>query len=159
MFSCPIIGRFRFFSLILVRAFKFLFSDWSTLLFIEVDISESNTKGCLVSILFLFIIPGHPFTFQILFIELEIFFARRLLPVGFRCKPLLPRFLAFIFLLTKMSISSWSRWLVSLLTINAAFPSSVRKVGVKITILQLGMLSVIKDLNVRRLSDIFYDVK
>lgn len=29
MFSCAIMGWFRFFSFILVRAFKFLFSSWS----------------------------------------------------------------------------------------------------------------------------------
>ena len=159
MFSCPIIGRFRFSSLILVRAFKFLFSGWSTLLFIEVGISESNTKGCSGSILFSFEIPGHPFAFQKLFIELKRFLARRLVPVGFRCKPLLPRFLALIFLLSIMPISSWRRWFVRWLTVNAAFPSSVRKVGVEITTLQLGSLSVIKDLSVIRLSNIFRDVK
>ena len=106
MFSCPIISRFWFFSLILVRGFKFLFSGWSKVLFIEVGISESNTKGCSGSILFSFMIPGHPFAFQKLFIELKRFLARRLVPVGFRCKPLLPRFLALIFLLSIMSISS-----------------------------------------------------
>ena len=106
MFSCPIIGQLRFFGLILVRLFKFLFSGWSTLLFIEVGISESNTKGCSGSILFSFEIPGQSFAFQKLFIELKRFLARRLVPVGFRCKPLLPRFLALIFLLSIMSISS-----------------------------------------------------
>ena len=59
-----------------VRAFKFLFSGWSTLLFIEVGISESNTKGCSGSILFSFEIPGHAFAFQKLFIELKRFLAR-----------------------------------------------------------------------------------
>ena len=57
IFSCPIIGWFQFFSLILIRAFKFIFSGWSTLLFIEVGISESNTKGCSSLILFPFKIP------------------------------------------------------------------------------------------------------
>ena len=103
-FSCPIIGRFRFFSLILVRAFTFLFSSWSSLLFIEVDTSESNTEGCSGSTLFSFTIPGHPFAFQKPFIELKRFFARRLVPIGFTGKPLLPIFLALIFLLSKMSI-------------------------------------------------------
>ena len=152
MFSCSIIDRFRFFSLILVRAFKFLFSGWPTLLFIEVGISESNTKWCSGSILFWFKIPGHPFAFQKLFIEFTRFFTRRLVPVGFRCKPLLPKFLALIFLQSIMSISSWRRWFVSWLTVNAAFPSSVRKAGVEITTLQFGRLSVINDLSVKRLS-------
>ena len=87
------------------------------------------------------------------------FFARRLVLVEFRCKPLLPRILALIFLLSIMSISSWRGWLVSWLTVNAAFPSSVRKVDVEITTLQLGRLSLIKDLSVRRLSNILHDVK
>ena len=106
MFSCPIIGRFQFFSLTLVRTFKFLFSGWSTLLFIEVGTSESNTKWCSGSIFFSFMIPGHPFAFQKLFKKLKRFFARRLVPVGFRCNPLLPRFLALIFLSSIMFISS-----------------------------------------------------
>ena len=63
MFSYPIIGRFWFFSLILVRAFKVLFSGWSALLFIEVGISESNTKGWSGSILFSFEIPDYLFAF------------------------------------------------------------------------------------------------
>ena len=87
------------------------------------------------------------------------FSKRRLVPVGCRCKLLLARFLALIFLLSIMSLSSWRRWLVSWFTVNAAFPSSVRKVGVEITTLHLGRLSVIKDLSVRRLSNIFRDVK
>ena len=48
--------------------------------------------------------------------------------------------------------------MLSSLTVNAAFTSSVRKVGVEITTLQLGKLSVIKDLSVRRLSNIFCEV-
>ena len=99
------------------------------------------------------------FCFSKTFIELKRFLARRLVPVGFRCKPLLPRFLALIFLLSIMSISSWRKWFVRWLTVNAAFPSSVRKVGVEITTLQLGSLSVIRDLSVTRLSNIFRDVK
>ena len=79
MFSYAIVERFRFFSLILVRVFKFLFSGWSLLLFIEVGILESNTKGCSGSILFF------PFAFQYFFMELKRFFSRRLVPVGFRC--------------------------------------------------------------------------
>ena len=159
MFSCPVIGRFQFFSLTLFRTFKFLFSGWSTLLFIEVGTSESNTKGCSGSIFFLFMTPGHPFAFQKLFIELKRFFARRFVPVGFRCNPLLPRFLALIFLSSILSISSWRGWLVSWLTVNAAFPSSVRKAGVEIPTLQLGRLSLIKDLSVGRLSNISRYVK
>ena len=100
------IGRFQFLSLILLRVFKFHFSGWSTLLFIEVELSESNTKECSNSILFSFKIPGHPFAFQKHFIELKRFFARRLVPVGFRCKLMLPGFLALIFLLSIISISS-----------------------------------------------------
>ena len=106
IYSFPIIGRFRFFSLILVRPFKFLFSSWSSLLFIELGIAEQNTEECPGSILLSFMIPGHPFTFQKLLIELKRFFARRLELVGFRCKPFLLRFLALIFLLSIMSISS-----------------------------------------------------
>ena len=159
MFSCPIIGQFRIFSLILVRAFKCLFSGWSTLSFIEVGISESNTEGCSGSTLFSSKIPGHPFAFQKLFIELKRFLARQLEPVGFRYKPLLPRYLALIFLLSIMYISSWRRWFVSWLPVNAAFPSSVRKVGVEKITLQLGSISVIKDLSVIRLFNIFRDVK
>ena len=158
MFSCPGIGRFRFSSLILVKTFKLLFSGWSSLLFIEVGIAESSTKGYSGSIFLSFMIPRHPFTFQELFIELKRFFPRRLVPVGFRYKPFLPRFLALIILLSIMSVSSQRR-LVSWLTVNTAFPSSIRKVGVEITTLQLGRLSVIKDVSVRRLSYIFCDVK
>ena len=87
MFSCPIIGRFRFFSLTLVRAF--LFSGWSQLLFSEVGIGEPSTEGCSGSILLSFMILGHPFAFQKHFIQFKRFLARRLAPVGFRCKPLL----------------------------------------------------------------------
>ena len=111
------------------------------------------------STLFSFEIPGHPFAFQKLFIELKRFLTRRLVPVGFRWKPLLPRFLALIFLSSIMPISSWRRWFVSWLTVMFAFPSSVHKVGVEITTLQLGSLSVIRDLSVTRLSNIFRDVK
>ena len=87
MFSYPIIGRFRFFSLTLVRAF--LFSGWSQLLFSEVGIGEPSTEGCSGSILLSFMILGHPFAFQKHFIQFKRFLARRLAPVGFRCKPLL----------------------------------------------------------------------
>ena len=48
---------------------------------------------------------------------------------GFSCKPFLPRILALIFLLSIMSKSIWRKGLVSWLTVNAAFPSSVRKGG------------------------------
>ena len=158
MFSCPIIGWFWFLSLILVRSFKFFLPGSCTQLFIDVGISESTTKECSGSILFSFIVPGRPFAFQKLFIELKRFFTKRLVPVGFGCKPLLPRFLALIFLLSIMPISIRRTWVLSSLTVNAAFTSSVRKVGVEITTLQLGKLSVIKDLSVRRLSNIFCDV-
>ena len=129
MFSCQITERFLFFSLVLVRILKFLFLGWSSLLPIEVGIAESSTGRSSSLILLSFMIPGHPFSkFFILFIK---FFARRLVSVGFICKPLSPRFLALIFVLSIMSVSSWRRCLVSLL--NAAFPSSVCKVGVEIT--------------------------
>ena len=64
MFSSPMIGRFWFFSLILVRAFKFLFLGWSSLLFTVVSIAESNIEGCSGSTFLSFMIPGHPSTFQ-----------------------------------------------------------------------------------------------
>ena len=159
MSSCPTLGQFRFFSLILGRTFKILFSGWPLLLFIEVGIAESNTEGCSGSILLSLMIPGHPFTFQKLFIELKIFFPRQVVPVGFRCKPLLPRFIALIFLLSIMSISNWKRWLVSWLTVNVDFQSSVCKVGKEITILYLGRLSVIKDLSIKRVFNISHEVE
>ena len=62
------------------------------------------SEGFLSSILSSFMIPGHPFTYQKNFIELKRFSARRVILVGFRCKPLLPRFLALIFLLSVMPI-------------------------------------------------------
>ena len=76
MFYCPIIGRFWFFSLILVRTLKFLFSGSYLLSFIVVGIAKSNTEGYTASILLSFMTPGHSFGFQILFIELKILFAR-----------------------------------------------------------------------------------
>ena len=76
MFYCPIIGRFWFFSLILVRTLKFLFSGSYLLSFIVVGIAKSNTEGYTASILLSFMTPGHSFGFQILFIELQILFAR-----------------------------------------------------------------------------------
>ena len=98
------------------------------------------------------------FCFSKTFYKAKRFFASRLMSGGFRCKPLLPRFLTLIFLLSIMSISSWRRWLVNWLNCYATFPSSARKLGVKITTLQLVRLSVIKDLRVRRVSNIFRDV-
>ena len=56
-------------------------------------------------------------------------------------------------------ISSWRRWWVSCLTVNTALPSAVCKVGVEMTTLHLGRLSVIKHLSVRRLCNIFRDVE
>ena len=126
IFSCSIIGRFWFFSLVLIRAFKFLLSCWSSLLFIEAGIVES-------------------FYFSKTFYRASRFFARRLVPVVFSCKPLLRRFLASIFLLSIISISSWRKWLVSWLIVNAALPSSVLKAGMEITTFHLRTLSVIKD--------------
>ena len=140
-------------------AFKFLFSAWSSLSLIEVGNVESNTQGCSRSIFLSFMILWHPLAFQKGFIELKRFSLRRLVPVEFRCKPLLPRFLVLILLLSIMSLSSWRRWSVSWITVNAAFSSSVRKVGVEIITSQLGRLSVIKYLSVRRLSNIFRDVE
>ena len=49
--------------------------------------------------------------------------------LGFSCQPFLPRILALIFLLPIMSKSIWRKGLVSWFTVNAAFPSSVRKGG------------------------------
>ena len=91
----------------LVRDFKFIFSGWSTLLFIEMDVLESNTEGCSGSGAIVYISDTWTsFAFQKRFIGIKRFFARRLVPVGFRYKLLLPRFLALIFLLSIMSISS-----------------------------------------------------
>ena len=140
-----------------VSLFQFRGKNWTEQWAIEIMMYK--VRKCIIgSILLSFMIPEHSFAFQKLFIELKRFFARRLTPVGFRCKPLLASFVALIFLLSILSISSWRRWLVSWLTVNAAFPSSVRKSGVEIT-LQLGRLSVIKDLSVRKFYNIFRDVE
>ena len=135
---------------IITTEMSFCHSAWSSLLFIKVGIEEWNTEGCSGSILLSFLIPGHSCTFQELFVGLKIFFARQLVPGGFRCKPFVPRFLALIFLLSIIYISSWRKWLVSWLNVNSAFPSSVCKVGMEITTLQLGRFSVIKNLSFRR---------
>lgn len=92
MFSFPIIKSFPFFSLILVSGIKFLFPGWSLLLLTEVHLPESNTEGYSDSILLPAMIPGHPFTFQKLFMKLKIFFARQLVSAGFGFIPFLPRF-------------------------------------------------------------------
>ena len=74
-------------------------------------------------------ILGHLFILQKLLIEFLKILARRLVLFGFSCKPFLPRILVLIFLLSIMSKSIWRKGLVSWLTVNAAFPSSVRKGG------------------------------
>ena len=73
MFSCPIIGRFQFFSLVLVRTFFFNFYFQVSPRYYLLSLSSQNqtlsTEGYSGSILLSFTMPGHPFTFQELFIE------------------------------------------------------------------------------------------
>ena len=80
MFSFPIIG-FSFSVLYWPGLLNFYFQVVIQL-FIEVGIAESNTEGCLDSILLSFMVPEYPVTFQKLFIKLKRFFAKLLVPVG-----------------------------------------------------------------------------
>ena len=126
IFSCSIIRQFRFWSVIFWSGLlNFFFQDGSRYYLLRWAFQKQILKDAQVQYSFQVVIPAHPFAFQKFFIELKRFVAIKLLSVGFRCKPLLPRFLALIFLLSVMSISSLRRWLVSWLTVNAAFSSSI----------------------------------
>ena len=63
------------------------------------------------------------------FRNLEIMFlVSKFEPDWFKCKPLRPKCLLVIFLLSRVSIFKFSRWLVNCLTVSAALPLSDLKI-------------------------------
>ena len=124
-----IIGRFLFFPLKFSR--KPAVRDVLLLLLNEAD---SGLKGCSDSTRLLFEISEHPLVFQNFSIAFTKFLLKRFEPDWFKCKPLPPRCLTFILLLFIVSIFSCKRCFVSCLTVICASPSSVRNVGVDITL-------------------------
>ena len=106
--SWAIIERFLFFSLKLSR--KPVVRDVLLLLLNEAD---SGLKGCSDSTILLFEKSEHPLVFQNFLIAFRKFLLKCFEPDWFKCKPLSPRWLAFMLLLFIVSIFSWKKCFVS----------------------------------------------